>query len=347
MKLLVALVLCLSSSGHCLAEDRFVIGWGQNESGQSAGLSSASQYSTGTVAIAGKALNDVIAVSAGLNHSLALKSDGTVVGWGNNMSGRAIGIETKSPHRAAGLVTFGGEALTNVVAISAGQQSLALRRDGSVISWGKDAAGKDMKLPFHLSEVIAVSAGGNHNLAINRDGKVVSWRSEGYHAVVDLDDVAAVAACRSFYGYDLAITTQGSVVKFGGRGDVEPQPLGLSNVVAVAAGSSHYLALKKDGTVVEWGSYDVGFGGGPPLNDGSKALVRINGVLLSNVMAIAAGRSHSLALKRDGSVVGWGTIGLHAATVPAGLSNVVAITAADDFSLAITTNAAVAERFKH
>ena len=56
---------------------------------------------------------------------------------------------------------------------------------------------------------------------------------------------------------------------------------------------------------------------------------------LSNVVAIAAGGYHSLALKSDGTVVGWGDNGYGQTTVPAGLSNVAAIAAGGYHSLAL------------
>ncbi|HMX29772.1 MAG TPA: RCC1 domain-containing protein, partial [Blastocatellia bacterium] len=60
----------------------------------------------------------VPAIAAGDFHSLALKSDGTVVAWGNNVSG-----QTTIP---------GG--LSNVTAIAAGDfHSLALKSDGTVV----------------------------------------------------------------------------------------------------------------------------------------------------------------------------------------------------------------------
>jgi hypothetical protein len=96
----------------------------------------------------------------------------------------------------------------------------------------------------------------------------------------------------------------------------------LSNVVAIAAGGYHSLALKSDGTVVGWGYNDEGEATPP---EG-----------LSNVVAIAAGGYHSLALKSDGTVVGWGYNDEGEATPPEGLSNVVAIAAGYSFSLAIT-----------
>ena len=57
---------------------------------------------------------------------------------------------------------------------------------------------------------------------------------------------------------------------------------------------------------------------------------------LSNVIAIAAAASHSLALKNDGTVVGWGDNTFGQTNAPSGLSNVVAIAARDGRSMAIT-----------
>ena len=62
-------------------------------------------------------------------------------------------------------------------------------------------------------------------------------------------------------------------------------PSGLSGVTAIAAGGSHSLALKGDGSVVAWGC-----GGG---SDFGQCSVPSD---LSGVTAISAGYSHSLAL---------------------------------------------------
>ena len=65
----------------------------------------------------------------------------------------------------------------------------------------------------------------------------------------------------------------------------------LGNVVAIASGYQHILALKSDGTAVGWGTGD-----GAAVPPG-----------LSNVVQIASGDSHALALRSDGAVVAWGT----------------------------------------
>jgi alpha-tubulin suppressor-like RCC1 family protein len=57
-------------------------------------------------------------------------------------------------------------------------------------------------------------------------------------------------------------------------------------------------------------------------------------------VAIAAGGSQGLALKKDGTLAAWGGMFSYHATVPEGLSNFVAIAAGEDFCLAIQTNSA-------
>jgi alpha-tubulin suppressor-like RCC1 family protein len=88
-------------------------------------------------------------------------------------------------------------------------------------------------------------------------------------------------------------------------------PGGLSNVVAIAAGANHSLALNSDGTVVAWG--DNSFGQ-------SRVPAGLNAVL-----AISAGPGDSLAVKSDGTVVTWGQTWI--GSVPSGLGGELSLSA--------------------
>jgi len=101
-------------------------------------------------------------------------------------------------------------------------------------------------------------------------------------------------------------------------------PVGLSNVVAIAAGGWHSLALKADGTVAAWGYNNYGQTNVP--------------VGLSNVVAIAGGVDHSLALCADGHVQAWGYDNYGQSDVPAGLGNVLAVADSGYYSLALKTD---------
>ena len=96
----------------------------------------------------------------------------------------------------------------------------------------------------------------------------------------------------------------------------------MSNVIAIAAGAYHSLALVRDGTVVAWGGGTTNLS---PFVDFGQALVPAG---LSNVIAIAAGGFHSLALVNDGSIVAWGNNAYGQTTVPTDLQHAAAIAGA-------------------
>ena len=91
-------------------------------------------------------------------------------------------------------------------------------------------------------------------------------------------------------------------------------PLDLTNATTIAAGSTHFLALRDDHTVTAWAP------GGYPGSGETNVPAG-----LTNVTALAAGSAHSLALVADGTVVAWGRGTTGQNKVPAGLSRVVAI----------------------
>ena len=80
-------------------------------------------------------------------------------------------------------------------------------------------------------------------------------------------------------------------------------PASATNVVALAAGVYHSLALKADGTVVVWGDNGDGWFTVPDS--------------VTNIVALAAGEVHNLALKADGTVIAWGYNGDGQTNVPA------------------------------
>ena len=279
-----------------------VLAWGNNSSGQANVLDD---------------LTTVVAVAGGQNHSLALKSDGTVAAWGNNSS-RQLNVPS---------------GLNNVVAVAAGYyHSLALKSDGTVVVWADNSLDQT-NVPSGLNSVVAVAAGYYHSLALRSDGTVVAWGYNLYgqtNVPSGLNNVVAVAAGEVC---SLALKSDGTVVAWGqynnGFGYVPMYvPAGLSNVVAVAAGGAHSLALKTNGTVVAWGYNGYGQTSVP--------------VGLSNVVALVGGQYHSLALRSDSTVVPWGQYYNGSAYVPMyvpiGLSNVVAVAGGYSHSLALVGN---------
>jgi len=243
---------------------------------------------------------DFVAVAAGCYHSLALKADGSIVGWGDDYSGQA------SPPSG-----------TDFVAVAAGcYHSLALKADGSIVGWGKDYSGQAS--PPSGTDFVAVAAGGHHSLALKADGSIVGWGWDGFDQASPPagTDFVAVAAGGL---HSLALKADGSIVGWGWDYDGQASPPSGTDFVAVAAGGEHSLALKADGSIVGWG-WDCYGQASPPSG--------------TDFVAVAAGSYHSLALKADGSIVGWGDNYYGQATPPAG-NDFVAIAAGWEHSLAI------------
>jgi hypothetical protein len=99
--------------------------------------------------------SNAVAVSAGSGHSLALKADGTVVGWGGNYVGNATGVPTtNAPYVSFDQVRIGGQLLTDVISIVADRSfSLALKNNGTVVTWGENY------VPKGLTNIAAIAVG--------------------------------------------------------------------------------------------------------------------------------------------------------------------------------------------
>ncbi len=264
------------------------VGWGNSDYGQ---LNSP------------RSKTNLIALSAGAYHSLGLREDSTVVGWGYQVA--PVPSE-----------------LTNVVAISAGwMHSLALRENGSVVAWG-DNTYNQLNVPASATNLIALAAGNWHSLGLRNNGTVLAWGAN-YNACLNVPtNLTGVAAVAAGPGYSLALLSNGTVRTWGATAYGEVSiPSNLSNVVQIAAGSYHVLALKSDGTVSALG-YDSG--------DGETVTTG-----LSNVLQVAAGDMYSLLLKNDGTVVAWGNNADGQANVPAGLGDVKAVAAGAWHALAL------------
>lgn len=136
-------------------------------------------------------LSNVVAVSAGYNHCLALLGDGTVKGWGYNIYGQlglgfaSLVVSSPQPIPQANL--------NNVVAVSAGDSSsYALLNDGTIKAWGSNASGKlglgnlanqttPQLIPAaSLSGGAVIESGTNHALAVLSDGTVKAWGQGNY-----------------------------------------------------------------------------------------------------------------------------------------------------------------------
>jgi hypothetical protein len=167
-------------------------------------------------------------LAGGTNQSLALRLDGTVVGWGAIGPG-GNGVPT---------------GLSNVAAVAVGGgHSLALTADGRVIAWGNDAEGQ-AHVPDGLAGIVAIAAGRAHSLALDEQGNVHAWGADSDGQATppgELNNVVAIAAGEE---HSLALRRDGTVRAWGANHAGQLNiPTGLSNVVAIAAGGGYSLAV--------------------------------------------------------------------------------------------------------
>ena len=246
-------------------------------------------------------VTNAVAVAAGSDHSLALRTTGAVAGWGDNTNG-----ETAAPSN-----------LTNAAAIAAGDRfSLALESNGVVVAWGIQTT-----VPAKATNVVAIAASVSNALALTEGGNVISWVA-GPTPPANATNIVVIAAGNN---HSLALTGDGRVMAWGDNSLGQTAvPAGLTNVVALAGGKYHSMALMGNGTVFAWGD-----------NTWNQTNMPAG---LSNVVAIAAGGFHSLALKQDGTVAVWGDNTFNQTNIPPGLHNVVGIAAGLYHNLAVVGN---------
>ena len=262
-----------------------VYDWGLNNNGQLGNNTTTNQTSYVRVILSLPVTNlTATAIAAGASNSFALLSDGSVRAWGDNSQGQ-LGDGTTTDRKTNVVVT----GLSNVVAVATGgYHSLALQSNGIVKAWGLNSNGElgdgtttsPRLVPVtvtNLTSVTGISAGAIFSLALLSNSTVRAW---GDNNLGELGDGTTTDRKTN-----VVVT-------------------GLSNVVAIAAGRYHSLALLSDGTVRSWGTNNFG-----QLGDGTTNKFRLTSVAvtnLSNVVAIAAGAAHSVALKSDGTIVVWG-----------------------------------------
>jgi hypothetical protein len=242
--------------------------------------------------------------------------------------------------------------LTNLVAIASGQAfGLGLSSDGTVAAWGPGGNGLT-NVPVGLSHVVAIAAGSGHSLALKSDGTVVLWSAADWmdtNTPPGLGNVIAIAAGDS---HSIALKNDGTIVVWGGNlfsddGDIGATnvPPGLTNIVGLGKGFGHQcLVLRSDGTEFGWGDNNAGSVLDVESSDPIYAAgaVILGGQPLSNIVALAAGNHQSIALKNDGTAVGWPLADADLFLFPTDLTNVVAIASGLNSDLLLKSDGTVA-----
>jgi alpha-tubulin suppressor-like RCC1 family protein len=289
--------------------------WGYNNDGEVGDNTTTSRNLPTAVVSSGiLAGKTVLAVSEGINHALALCSDGTLAAWGANTYGQLGNNSTTQSsvplavNNVSGVSALYGKT---IVAIAAGNScSLVLCSDGTTAAWGYNVTGQlgdntttQRNVPVAVNttsgvsalygkSVVAVAAHGLHSLALCSDGTVVAW---GYNFYGQLGDTTATQR-----NVPVAVNTTSGVSALYGK-----------TVVDVAAGEYHSMVLCSDGTVAAWGYNGYGQLGDSTTTQRTvpvtvSTATGVSALYGKTVVDIATGQYHNTALCSDGTVAAWG-----------------------------------------
>lgn len=250
-----------------------------------------------------RGLAPVAAIAAGVVHSLAALSNGTVYAWGSNHYGQVGDGTTSQRATATAVVKPAAWNGLTVTSVGAGYfHSVALMSDGAVYTWGDNQFGalgdgtqNQRTTPGPVlkpaawsgSTVVAIAVGNFHCLALLSNGALYAWGRNNYGQIGDGTTV---------------------LQRINATAVVRPAAWTGLNITAIAAGAYHSMALMSDGALYAWGYNDGG-----TLGDGTTtgrktatAVVRPPAWNDLTISAIAAGYFHSMALLSNGALFAWG-----------------------------------------
>ncbi|XP_076258464.1 putative E3 ubiquitin-protein ligase HERC1 isoform X2 [Rhynchophorus ferrugineus] len=262
--------------------------WGSNSSNQLA----EGQYEKIVLPIKSKIFNKVQQIEAGQYCTFVIQWDGYVSACGKGSYGR-LGLGETSNQTLPKRILL--DSVVRKLSSSKGSDghTLALTDNGHLYSWGDGDYGKlghgncttckqptRILGPFAGKTIKYINAGYRHSAAITDDGRLWTW-GEGEHG-------------RTGHGDNTSRHIPTMVVD-------------LVDVGQVSCGSSHTLAVSKDGKIV----WSFGNGENGKLGHGEiakvfkpKVIEALQGLIIQKV---CAGTSFSVALTNMGQVYTWGT----------------------------------------
>ena len=271
-------------------------------------------------------------ISAGYQHTLAIKQDGTLWAWGKNTNSQLGDGTTVNKSIPTQIGTD-----NNWVSVSGSwTHSVGIKADGTLWGWGfsnfatTGAPGLvTLSTPTQLgtdSNWSSVYTSSGSTFAIKTNGTLWSWGNDNFGKLgkgpsgnPNVISQVGTATWISISGGDnhtVGVQTNGTLWVWGSGADGK---LGLSsftnysvptqvgsetNWSKVSAGTDHTVAIKTNGTLWAWGKNDVG-----QLGSGSLASPIIFPIQIgaeTTWSIIESGDYHNLAIKTNGTLWAWG-----------------------------------------
>jgi alpha-tubulin suppressor-like RCC1 family protein len=260
-------------------KDGSAICWGHNYYGQLGNGTFDDKATQIPVSVSGLGPGTTASITVGSSHTCALKTDGSVVCWGNNNSSQ-LGDGTLegrfTPVQVVGL----GPGTTATLFTSDGGSTCAQKTNGSIVCWGQNSL---IGYDNHTAPVQATQFAA---------GTVESLDFSFKRSCVLKTDGSVVCSGSNYCG------------QLGNNQGKNAVTLGPGTAVAVSNGEFHSCALKRDGSVVCWGCNENGqVGDGTVTN--RYIPVQVSGLGPGTTAAISAHFLNTCALKTDGVVVCW------------------------------------------
>ena len=267
------------------------------------------------------------AISSGLDHSCALREDGTAICWGNDEHGKASPPEDETftavssgRDHTCGLredgapVCWGSDELgqtsppgseTFTLISSGGWHACGLRSDGTTACWGYDEYGQAS--PPESERFTSISSGEYHTCGLRVDGTAICWDYEphpGGWGEDGWDEMPTRRFTAIDSGYDIVCAIASGVTCWGSITDViNPIRSWLpGGLAAISVGWDSACGIRDDGSIACGGDY----------------WEKASHLAGKRFSSISVGATHSCALDEDGAIACWGDNQFGQASPPGG-----------------------------
>ena len=328
---------------HTLALEKInnnILAWGNNDFGQLGDSAATGERPSLVKNESDIPINGIQNISAGYHHGMAWKADNSALIWGRNDRGQ-LGDGTVVDNPVPQTVVGEDQNPVTVLSISAGHShTTALISDNTVFSWGLNTSGQLGNGSTELRDISQIDFSFQTAFAVKKDGTAWAWgfnhdtyyslgmghtqelntptQMKGINNTGNLENVKTIS---TLHWNGLALFEDGQVCSWGqndygqcGNGTTttlqyphyvkdENNTSTLTDIIDIAAGYQHSIALKNDNTIRTWGDNSSGELG---IGNSTQSTYPV-WPTITDVQAISAGTGFSVALKTDGTVWSWGS----------------------------------------